>query len=421
MTGTPPHGAGDHRLDDQALAAARRVIDASSKVGEPYATAEIFPAEAYTGEAFWRFERWALFERQWLCVGHVNQIREPGSYFPITLVDEPMIVTRDEDGDIHVLSAICQHRGHPLRDGLDPADDTGRCSKGKLLICPYHAWSYKLDGSLFAAPGMARTAPIADLRQRLRLPRIRHAIFHGLIFVNFDEDAPALEEQLSTMDELIANYGIADLVPTPTLVTDEIGSNWKIYQENSLEPYHTDVVHRNSHNPAPANLSRFYDCPAQGGAIYTTTDFAKDAELFTADGADELAKIEGLTHEEQGRILFISVLPMLFILCEPASVLVTMALPGSAETMKLLTFSLYPEAATRHPRFDEISQAQAAALAGIVQEDLVTQEALQRGHRSRYTPKGVLSWLETTIPQMNGWLLERYRSALDAAERRDRA
>ncbi|MCJ2179990.1 aromatic ring-hydroxylating oxygenase subunit alpha [Novosphingobium album (ex Hu et al. 2023)] len=417
MTGTTPHSGTDRKPDAQALAAARRVIGASSKVGEDYTTAEIFPAEAYTGEDFWRFERWALFERQWLCVGHVNQLPEPGTYFSITVVEEPLIVTRDEEGEIHVLSAICQHRGHPLRDGLDPADDKGRCAHGKLLICPYHAWSYKLDGSLLGAPGMSKTAPIAELRKRASLPRVRHTIFHGLIFVNFDPDAPPLENQLGKMNDLIANYGIADLVPAPTVISGDIKSNWKIYQENSLEPYHTDVVHRNSHNPAPAHLSKFYDCPPEDGAIYTTTGFLDDAELFTADGANELAQIEGLTDDERSRILFIAVLPMLFILCESSSVLITLALPGSAGTMKLLTFSLYPEEATRHPRFAEIYEAQAAALTGIVQEDLVTQEALQRGHQSRYTPKGVLSWLETTIPQMNGWLLQRYRSALEEAER----
>lgn len=406
----------DHRLDAQAFAAARRVIEGSSKVGDDFATAEIFPAEAYTGEDFWRFERWALFEREWLCVGHVNQLPEPNTHFMMTVVEEPLIVSRDDKGEIHVLSAICQHRGHPLRDGLDPADDKGRCARSKLLVCPYHAWSYKLDGSLMAAPGMSKTASIAELRDRIRLPRIRHTVFHGLIFINFDPDAAPLEGQLGKMGELIANFHLEQLVPTPTVSSGTIASNWKIYQENSLEPYHTDVVHRNSHNPAPAHLSRFYDCTPDDGAIYTTTGFSADAELFTADGSEELPQIKGLAPDEQNRILFISVLPMLFLLFEPGSVLVTIALPGSAGTMELLTFSLYEKDAAEHPRFADISAAQAKALTAIVQEDLVTQEALQRGHQSRFTPPGVLSWLETTIPQMNGWLLKRYRSALEAAE-----
>ncbi len=410
----PPRAAG-RAPDAEALEAARRVIDASGKVGEDFRTAEIFPAEAYTGDAFWRFERWALYEKQWLCVGHVSQLPEPGTYFSMTVIDEPLIISRDESGDIHVLSAICQHRGHPMRDGLGAADDGGKCVHGKLLVCPYHAWSYKLDGSLLAAPGMSRTAPIGELRNRIRLPKIRHTLFMGLIFINFDDEADPLEPQLSTMKDVVANYGLADLVATPTVTTGMIKSNWKIYQENSLEPYHTDVVHRNSHNPAPANLSRFYDCSVSDGAIYTTTDFSSESELFVAEGSNELPRITGLTEEEEGRILFLSVLPMLFILCEPSSVLVTLALPFGPGSMELLTFTLYPAAALDHPRFEEINTAQSEALTGIVQEDIVTQEALQRGHLSRYTPKAVFSWLEATIPQMNGWLLDRYRSALKEA------
>ena len=416
MIGSTPAGAAGYPIDADAIAAARRVIEASGKVGDDYRSAEIFPAEAYTGDAFWRFERWALFERQWLCVGHVNQLPEPGTYFSMTVVEEPLIVSRDERGDIHVLSAICQHRGHPMRDGLGASDDKGRCARGKLLVCPYHAWSYKLDGSLLAAPGMSKTAPIGELRNRIRLPKIRHTVFLGLIFINFDPDAAELAPQLGKLQDLVANYGLPDLVPTPTVSAGIIRSNWKVYQENSLEPYHTDVVHRTSHNPAPAKLSRFYDCSASDGAIYTTTGFSSENELFVAEDGDELAKIKGLTPEEEGRILFASVLPMLFILCEPASVLVTLALPVGPGAMELLTFSLYPAEAVAHPRFEQISAAQSAALTGIVQEDLVTQEALQRGHRSRYTPRGVLSWLETSIPQMNGWLLDRYRSALAQAE-----
>jgi hypothetical protein len=84
--------------------------------------------------------------------------------------------------------------------------------------------------------------------------------------------------------------------------------------------------------------------------------------------------------------------------------------------MTLTTFSLYPREALEQPDFEAAAQAQAAALRVIVAEDIATQEALQRGHGSRFTPKGVLSWLEATIPQMNSWLVERYAAALDRAK-----
>lgn len=409
MTNMSVHG----HPDAGALAAAQRVLKEAERVADPYATAEIFSAEAYTGEEFWRFERWALFEREWLCIGHVNQAARPGDHFTITVVGEPLLVTRDERGELRVLSAICQHRGHPLLDGLAAPGGVGECRNAKLLICPYHAWSYRLDGTLRAAPGMAQTAPLEELRRGIRLPQIRHTVVHGLIFINFSAEAAPLEPTLGKMNAMIEGYGLAELMPGPT-ATLAIQSNWKIYQENALEPYHTDVVHRSSHTAAPANLSAFYDYAPGDGAIMTTTGFAESSELFAPGGQAELPQIAGLNELQQSRILFVAVLPTLFLVFEPSSVLVTLALPHGPSAMTLVTFSLVPRATLDTPLCVETMAAQRAALAGIVQEDVTTQEALQRGHASRFTPKGRLSWLETTIPQMNGWLLERYRNAVQA-------
>jgi phenylpropionate dioxygenase-like ring-hydroxylating dioxygenase large terminal subunit len=398
--------------DAKALDAAARVIAASERVADGYRTAELFPGEAYCGEEFARFERWAIFEREWLCIGHISQVPKPRDHFTITVIEEPLIVSRDDAGELHVLSAICQHRGHPLLDGLAAPSSGKVCQSAKLLICPYHAWSYRLDGTLNAAPHMSETAPMDELRRQIRLPRIRHTVFHGLIFITFDSNAAPLEPSLKKLEPMIASFRMADLLATPTSST-VINSNWKIYQENSLEPYHTDVVHRHSHNPAPARLSEFYDYAVGDGAIVTTTRFAAAAELFGPEGASSLPIIPGLSDEQRGRILFVAILPLAFLLFEPGSVLVSIALPTGPASMTLLTFSLFTAEATRTVGFTATVEAQEAALKVIVGEDLTTQEALQRGHRSRFTPPGVFSWLEGTIPQMNGWLLERYERALN--------
>ena len=212
------------------------------------------------------------------------------------------------------------------------------------------------------------------------------------------------------LTSMLEGYGLAELVPMKTSSL-AMQSNWKIYQENSLEPYHTDVVHKTSHTPAPANLSAFFDYTPGDGAIMTTTGFSGANELFAGGAEATLPHIEGLSPEQQGRILFVAVLPSLFLVMEPGSVLVNLVLPHDARTMTRLTFALYPRQAVAAPGFAAVAKAQAQALDGIISEDQITQEALQRGHKSRFTPKGTLSWLETTIPQMNAWLLERYRLA----------
>jgi hypothetical protein len=93
-----------------------------------------------------------------------------------------------------------------------------------------------------------------------------------------------------------------------------------------------------------------------------------------------------------------------------------MSLPRSAEKTELLFFSLFPKEAVAQPEFESVYEEQGKMLQTIVGEDMLTQAALHRGHRSRFSPAGRFSWLEATIPQMNQWLLERYRRALDRLE-----
>jgi phenylpropionate dioxygenase-like ring-hydroxylating dioxygenase large terminal subunit len=325
-----------------------------------------------------------------------------------------VLIVRGLDGEITVMSAICQHRGHPLFEGLAEPADPSRCVNARYFVCPYHAWTYNLDGALRSAPAMRETTPLAVLREEIRLPRIRSEIFHGMIFINFDDAAPPLAPTLAKMDAEIANFRIADLVPTPMISAGVFDWNWKIYHENSLEPYHTDYVHKDSHNPAPANLSKFYPFSPGDGQVLTTTDFGPNAaELFDTEGQVQLPAIPGLTDEQRGRLLFISVMPVLFLVIEAGSVLVTMSLPRSAEQTELLFFSLFTKEALATPGFEAIYEQQGKMLQTIVGEDMLTQAALHRGHRSRFSPPGRFSWLEATIPQMNQWLLERYRRALD--------
>jgi phenylpropionate dioxygenase-like ring-hydroxylating dioxygenase large terminal subunit len=404
-------------LEPRALAAARYIVDVAEDCAAPVASARILPALAYNDADFFEFEKWALFDREWLFVGHVNQVPNPGDHLKLRILDEPVLIVRGKDGMVEVMSAICQHRGHPLFEGLAEPGDPSRCANAKYFICPYHAWTYNLDGSLHSAPSMGETTPLRKLREEIRLPRIKSEIFHGLIFINFDENAAPLAPTLGKMEQEIANFGIENLMPTPMVKTGPFDWNWKIYHENSLEPYHTDFVHKDSHNPAPANLSKFYEFSPGDGQVLTTTDFSPDAgELFDTGGQMQLPPIPNLTDEQRGRLLFISVMPILFLVIEAGSVLVTMSIPRSARQTDLWMFSLFPEEAARMPEFETIFEEQGKMLQAILAEDMITQAALHRGHRSRFSPPGRFSWLEATIPQMNQWLLERYRKALGIVE-----
>src|SRR5260370_11377374 len=106
------------QLSEACIAHARRVVaDAASSVG-PVAKANILPADAYVSADFWAFEKQAIFGREWLCLAHVNEVPGPGDHLYLNMAREPPVLVRDETRTVRVLSAICQHRGHPLAPGV---------------------------------------------------------------------------------------------------------------------------------------------------------------------------------------------------------------------------------------------------------------------------------------------------------------
>src|SRR5689334_421303 len=220
----------DLPIDPQALEVSTRDV----------AEAVMLPAEVYTSQAFYDFEMEAVFAREWVCVGRTEQIPNPGDYFTVTVVEDPLIVMRGEDGVIRAMSSVCRHRGAVLVEG------SGNC--GRRLSCPYHAWTYDLEGRLRGAPEMART-PGFD-RANTRLPQVALEDWKGFLFVNLDGNAPPLGPRLVAVDDLIGNYRLEKLASLPT-TTYELAWNWKVMIENFMECYHCSYLHAGYHDCAP--------------------------------------------------------------------------------------------------------------------------------------------------------------------------
>jgi phenylpropionate dioxygenase-like ring-hydroxylating dioxygenase large terminal subunit len=380
----------------------------------PVKEAEILPADAYVSEKFWEFEKQAIFGREWLAIGHVNEVPKSGDHLPLTVNDEPVIVVRDDAGTARVLSSICQHRGHPLIGGLADSPPPGACLNARRLVCPYHNWVYGLDGRLVGAPSMNETTPIAELRRNIRLPEIRSEIFHGLIFVTFNQEAPPVALSLAKLDRELKNYGLANLIPGYVFAQTDQRWNWKLHHENALEPYHTDYVHKGYHNAVPAELTQFREFQIGDGQIMRTTGFVTNGgDLFEQSGNRRLPEIEGLTNEQRSRVVFASIMPCVVAVLQPSFVTITFLNPTSAGRINLRRINLYSKAATAFPDFDRIRVEQFEQMKIIIMQDQVTQVALQAAYHSRYTPRGRLSHLETAITQLNQWIVDKYRRGLE--------
>ena len=215
-------------LDPQQIDAARAPLQCASTL----------PTGAYTSPEVFELECLQVFESQWLCVARADQVAQPGDFLVVDVPHQPIVITRDAAGQLHALSNICLHRAMPLASG---SGNTQR------LTCPYHLWTYELNGALRSAP-MMDGAENFDA-QACHLPRVQIEQWHGFLFVNLDPAAPALAPQLTGLDALIRNYRFADLVIADTLHFDSPW-NWKILVENFMEAYHHIGPHQASLQPA---------------------------------------------------------------------------------------------------------------------------------------------------------------------------
>ena len=381
----------------------RELVAQAAESTRPLPEARALPPACYTSDEFFAFEKEAIFGRTWLCLGHQNQVPNAGDYFAITLLDEPLLVVRDQTGQIHVLSAVCQHRGHPVATGQ------GNC---KQFRCPYHWWSYALSGELIAAPEMDKTVAIADLRREVRLPALKVELWHGLVFANFDPDAAPLAPTLVKLGHEMANYDLARMAVMPSTDIPDLPWNWKIMHENALEPYHTQFVHRGYHEMAPASMAKFVDWDPDDGQVMHPTYFREIDGGLNPSGKAMFPIIKGLTDEQRTRTVFASIPPTMFLSLKPDQVFTFLVLPQSTDKLTLRINFYFPEETVKQRNFNWTYQNQLACTKTFGEQDGATNANLQRGLRSRFAPRGRYCHQEATLPQFSRWLMKRYRDYL---------
>jgi phenylpropionate dioxygenase-like ring-hydroxylating dioxygenase large terminal subunit len=360
------------------------------------------PPECYTSPEWFEFERRAIFDREWLALGHISFIPGPGDYFSITITDEPLLVVRGKDDVIRVLSAVCRHRGHVLGEASGNADG---------FTCPFHGWSYDLQGTLTAAPEMKGTLPFEELKRTQCLPSLRTEIWNGFIFVNFDGNAKPLAPRLKVLSEQVKNHDMANLVAPPTV--DWAGNpwNWKFMQENALEPYHTHYLHAGPHDFAPSRLASFFDWDeADDGAVFHPTGFLHLDGGFNASTRTLMPTIPGLTEEERRRVMFAAVLPNLFFGAQPDCVFFFLILPESAGRITLRVGLLTTLSNLSLPTAPLLLKSTVDGISIFNDQDVVANTRTHEGLRSRFAPRTRYAPKEQTLAQINSWLVKRYKA-----------
>jgi phenylpropionate dioxygenase-like ring-hydroxylating dioxygenase large terminal subunit len=362
--------------------------------------ARTLPPWCYTSEQFFRFEQEAVFARRWFAVTHERMLPDPGDFLAVDVAGEPMIVVRDQHGSINVLSAVCRHRGCVLLTG------SGNC--GKTIVCPYHRWSYGLDGQLLGAPYMTRTHGFD--KSAIRLHRLATTVWQGFVFANFDTTPPEFDVPTDELEHMLANYQLADsALARPTSLT--LDWNWKVMLENAVECYHCTATHGQLHETAPTKNSTASPLSEMAGAFASRVRNTWPDSDFTATGTILFPQLPGLDEEQRSHSTWLIVPPNLFLSLQHDNVHYFLVRPIAADRTLMEVGYLYPPATTALADFDERFDSAMSWWLPIIDQDNEINRRVQKGLSSRFAPRGRYSWLEEALVGFNRWLVDCYQSA----------
>lgn len=229
--------------------------------------ARALPAVAYRSSAVFETEQQLVWRGGWVFVGTIDQVALPGDYFTTFVGGQPVIVLRSQAGELAALSNMCAHRGTLL------VDDPGNT---KRFQCPYHAWTYRDDGSLLSVPHADRDDVDKDAHC---LPSYRCESWHGLVFVSVNPDVASLSERFAHLESIATQARLGELHHwTSQREAQEWDANWKLVISNAMESYHLFKVHPETLEPFTPTAHAYYivgsaDGTATGGAQQGEDDY----------------------------------------------------------------------------------------------------------------------------------------------------
>ena len=197
------------------------------------------PSKAYTEKNFWKKECKSVFVNNWFFVGFAHELKNIGDVIPISIAEQPILLVKNSKGNIVAYHNVCSHRCLILVDKPKNVK--------KIISCPYHAWSYDLDGNLLASPHFGGTnnhTPNGFNKKNNGLRSVRIKIWHDWIFININNNALPFEKYAAKLIKQLKDINLQNIKPVATLDFGYINTNWKFLIENFIEPYHVQFVHK---------------------------------------------------------------------------------------------------------------------------------------------------------------------------------
>lgn len=366
-------------------------FDQYRNVRKALPSAETLPSHCYTSPEFFQREINTIFESSWHFVGRTDEISEPGQFLVVDNIVGSALVCRDKVGNLSAFMNACRHRGTRLKDQAD------RCRK---FVCPYHAWTYGLDGALRSAPGMEDVANF--VKTDYGLVSVHLDEWAGFLFINYCQNPPPLVDWLGNIVTVMKGHRPEDLRCIRRMEFD-INANWKFVIENALEAYHTGSVHQST---LGAQQSRSIQTNGQWDALFVESELNKS--ISTLPGEPQalpfISALEGMSCKGTW---FTVIYPCTQIVFSQDCVWWLDIRPVSVNKSKMTLGACFPQSTIDLPEFASKVEPYFKRWSSATPEDNQIVEAQQRGHQSASISPGRFALSEHCVHRLDNWILDR--------------
>jgi Rieske 2Fe-2S family protein len=314
--------------------------DLAATLSTDFATTRTLPSPAYAADDVLSWERRALFEGGWICLGRDDMVKRPHDQWAVSALDVSVLVTRDEHGQLHAFHNACRHRGHELLG-------VGQCVNRRHVACPYHSWAFRLDGTLKAATRFS-DVPGFDLTDYPLRP-MAIAEWEGWVFLNISGDAASFPEWIGNLADLCEAWAPGRL-QVQASHQYMVQANWKTIVENYLECYHCPSIHPELCRVSPPDSG--VPVSPTGMWIGGHLDLADHAETMSLDGRGHAPRLPTLPEAMARHVYYLALMPNLLISPHPDYVMAHRLEPVSPSSTRVECSWLFDPDAAGRPGFD---------------------------------------------------------------------
>lgn len=364
------------------------LLKLAENAGREFDSAQSLPPAIYHDAGIYELEQERIFRQEWICLGRCAEIPETGDYLCRDITNSPVFAIRQRDRSVRAFANICAHRAARLLDG------SGHAIR---ISCPYHSWTYEIDGQLIGAPFMQDTPGFRVDAHRLR--ELTCETWQGFIYVNLNTGSPSLTTRLAQLTKIVGDFRMQDYVPVFSQ-TDIWETNWKCLVENFMDAYHLHRVHKDSFGKYGSSEAQTQLFDGNDGFSYHYVE--EDQAPKSVHAHPDNTWLKGAN---RNRTYLINVFPSHTIQLQPDMLWYLSILPHGTERVEIRWAVSIPAEILNAAEAPENCIADVMSLLHQVNsEDRPVVENVCRTTRAPEATQGPLSFLEKNVWQFGRYL-----------------